>query len=57
MADYDEMQERALDTEGVLTASCVGAAEFGNLRVAFGFLEDGMTADVEIRDPGILEGV
>lgn len=44
------------DTEGVLTATCVGAAELGNLRVAFGFTEDGMDADVEIRDLGSLEG-
>jgi hypothetical protein len=43
------------DTEGVLTAVCVGSAERRNLRVAFGFLEDGMTADVEVRDLDALE--
>lgn len=39
------------DMEGVMTATVVGAAQYHNERVWFGWRKDGMDTAVEARDP------
>jgi hypothetical protein len=50
----DDNEGLLADTEGELSASVVGAAHFGNERVAFHYTEDGMDEMTgEVRDPSM----